>query len=219
MDKAVNSLSNTGLFVLQRKVPPMKNTRSLNIIFLMNGLVFFSPVALLIRTEAGLSLSQFFILQAILSVTIFLFEIPTGKITDIVGYKKTIILSQLMLWIARILLMVAFYEKSMVIFVAEAFIEGIASCFSSGTYSAYMYVLFGESDFLNKSAKADNYGTVGFIISTISYAGIYAFAGMKGLLTGTIISSGIGVIASFFLPEEESVKNHEPEKFMSVIII
>ena len=66
----------------------MKKTGSLNIIFLMNGLVFFSPVALLIRTEAGLSLSQFFILQAILSITIFLFEIPTGKITDIVGYKK-----------------------------------------------------------------------------------------------------------------------------------
>lgn len=190
----------------------MKKTGSLNIIFLMNGLVFFSPVALLIRTEAGLSLSQFFILQAILSITIFLFEIPTGKITDIVGYKKTIILSQLMLWIARILLMVAFYEKSMVIFVAEAFIEGIASCFSSGTYSAYMYVLFGESDFLNKSAKADNYGTVGFIISTISYAGIYAFAGMIGLLTGTIISSGIGVIASFFLAEEESVEKLEPKK-------
>ena len=57
-------------------------------IYLMNGLVFFSPVALLIRTEAGLSLSQFFILQAIFSITIFVFEIPTGKITDIIGYKK-----------------------------------------------------------------------------------------------------------------------------------
>lgn len=180
----------------------------------MNGLVFFSPVALLIRTEAGLSLSQFFILQAILSITIFLFEIPTGKITDIAGYKKTIILSQLMLWIARILLMVAFYEKSIVIFVAEALIEGIASCFSSGTFSAYMYVLFGQSDFLNKSAKVNNYGTIGFIISTISYAFIYAVAGMEGLLTGTIITSGIAVIASFFLAEEERKEKQElPKKF------
>lgn len=191
----------------------MKKTRSLNTIYLMNGLVFFSPVALLIRTEAGLSLSQFFILQAILSITIFVFEIPTGKITDIIGYKKTIILSQLMLWIARILLMVAFNEKSIVIFVAEALIEGIASCFSSGTFSAYMYVLFGESDFLNGSAKADNYGTIGFIISTISYAGIYAVSGMNGLLIGTIISSGIGVISSFLLTKEDNNEKQKPPKF------
>lgn len=32
---------------------------------LFNGLVFFAPVALLVRTTAGVSYSQFFLLQAI----------------------------------------------------------------------------------------------------------------------------------------------------------
>ena len=43
----------------------------------LNGLVFFAPVALLVRTQAGVSEHVFFLLQALLSGVIFLGEIPT----------------------------------------------------------------------------------------------------------------------------------------------
>lgn len=36
-------------------------TDALDLTSLLNGLVFFSPVSLLVRTTAGISLSQFFI--------------------------------------------------------------------------------------------------------------------------------------------------------------
>lgn len=36
-----------------------------------NSLVFFAPVAILVRTRCGITLSQFFILQALLSFGIF----------------------------------------------------------------------------------------------------------------------------------------------------
>ena len=42
-------------------------TDALDLTSLLNGLVFFSPVSLLVRTTAGISLSQFFILQAIMA--------------------------------------------------------------------------------------------------------------------------------------------------------
>ncbi len=38
----------------------------------LNGLVFFAPVALLVRTQAGVSEHVFFLLQALLSGVIFL---------------------------------------------------------------------------------------------------------------------------------------------------
>ena len=47
-----------------------------------NSLVFFAPVAILVRTRCGITLSQFFILQALLSFGIFLFEVPCGLVTD-----------------------------------------------------------------------------------------------------------------------------------------
>ena len=63
-------------------------TDALDLTSLLNGLVFFSPVSLLVRTTAGISLSQFFILQAIMATMVLLTEIPLGKLTRYMKQKK-----------------------------------------------------------------------------------------------------------------------------------
>ncbi len=158
------------------------NIDNLEIMSFLNGLVFFAPVALLVRTRAGINLDQFFILQATLSLVIFLGEIPTGKITDFVGYKNTIVLPQIMFLIARSLILAAFLFKNYYLFFAEAIIEGIAISFTSGTISAYLYQKYDESEYVVKNARVNNFSTAGFIASTIMYAGIYHFFGIEGLL-------------------------------------
>lgn len=170
----------------------------------LNGLVFFAPVALLVRTQAGVSEHVFFILQALLSGVIFLGEIPTGFITDKIGYRKSLILAQVLLLGARSLLLAAFVSRSLVLFVVEAVVEGIAACFTSGTGSAYLYALYGENGYLAKTAHAGNFGTAGFIISTVAYAGIYKISGMEGLLITTVVMDVIAVVCSFFLRSESS---------------
>mgnify|MGYP001120693622 FL=1 len=170
----------------------------------LNGLVFFAPVALLVRTQAGVSEHVFFILQALLSGVIFLGEIPTGFITDKIGYRKSLILAQVLLLGARSLLLAAFVSRSLVLFVVEAVVEGIAACFTSGTGSAYLYTLYGENGYLAKTAHAGNFGTTGFIISTVAYAGIYKISGMEGLLITTVVMDVIAVVCSFFLRSESS---------------
>lgn len=170
----------------------------------LNGLVFFAPVALLVRTQAGVSEHIFFLLQALLSGVIFLGEIPTGFITDKIGYRKSLILAQVLLLGARSLLLAAFVSRSLVLFVVEAVVEGIAACFTSGTGSAYLYALYGENGYLVKTAHAENFGTVGFIISTVAYAGIYKISGMEGLLITTVVMDIIAVVCSFFLRSESS---------------
>ena len=170
----------------------------------LNGLVFFAPVALLVRTQAGVSEHVFFILQALLSGVIFLGEIPTGFITDKIGYRKSLILAQVLLLGARSLLLAAFVSRSLALFVVEAVVEGIAACFTSGTGSAYLYNLYGENGYLVKTAHAENFGTAGFIISTVAYAGIYKISGMEGLLITTVVMDIIAVVCSFFLRSESS---------------
>ena len=170
----------------------------------LNGLVFFAPVALLVRTQAGVSEHVFFILQALLSGVIFLGEIPTGFITDKIGYRKSLILAQVLLLGARSLLLAAFVSRSLALFVVEAVVEGIAACFTSGTGSAYLYDLYGENGYLVKTAHAENFGTAGFIISTVAYAGIYKISGMEGLLITTVVMDIIAVVCSFFLRSESS---------------
>ena len=170
----------------------------------LNGLVFFAPVALLVRTQAGVSEHVFFILQALLSGVIFLGEIPTGFITDKIGYRKSLILAQVLLLGARSLLLAAFVSRSLALFVVEAVVEGTAACFTSGTGSAYLYDLYGENGYLVKTAHAENFGTAGFIISTVAYAGIYKISGMEGLLITTVVMDIIAVVCSFFLRSESS---------------
>ena len=168
----------------------------------LNGLVFFAPVALLVRTQAGVSEHIFFLLQALLSGVIFLGEIPTGLITDKIGYRKSLILAQILLLTARSLLLGAFLSHSVWLFVAEAVVEGIAACFTSGTGSAYLYNLYGEEGYLAKTTHAGNFGTAGFIISTVAYAGIYKVSGITGLLVATVVADLESVVMAFFLKKD-----------------
>ena len=180
----------------------MKKIDNLDVMSFMNGLVFFSPIALLVRTAAGVSVNDFFILQALLSISVFFLEIPTGKLSDKLGHKSTLVLSQIMLLSARILLLVAFVEKSMTFFVIEVFVEGLSVCFSSGTQSAYIYSTETNEIFVSKTAHVANCGTAGFVISTITYVVIYKFYGITGLLLATILANLVAVISSFGLKKE-----------------
>ena len=180
-----------------------------------NGLIFYAPVALLIRTQAGVSNATFFMLQALLSLAIFAGEIPTGFITDKIGYKKSIISAQITMLLSRIILLLAFVFHSIWLFVLEAVMEGIGGCLSSGTCEAYIYSTYGETAFARKSAHSANYGTIGFIISTITYVFIYQYFDMDGLLISTIVSGILAVIFAIGLDEcskkspcETGGKNH-----------
>ena len=166
-----------------------------------NGLIFYAPVALLIRTQAGVSNATFFMLQALLSLAVFVGEIPTGFITDKIGYKKSIISAQITMLLSRITLLLAFAFHSIWLFVLEAVMEGIGGCLSSGTCEAYIYSTYGETAFVKKSAHSANYGTIGFIISTITYVFIYQYFDMDGLLISTIVSGILAVLFAIKLDE------------------
>lgn len=183
-----------------------------------NGLIFYAPVALLIRTQAGVSNATFFMLQALLSLTVFVGEIPTGFITDKIGYKKSIISAQITMLLSRITLLLAFAFYSIWLFVLEAVMEGIGGCLSSGACEAYIYSTYGETAFVKKSAHSANYGTIGFIISTITYVFIYQYFDMDGLLISTIVSGILAVLFAIGLDEcnekspcETGDKNHSPD--------
>jgi len=178
-----------------------------------NGLVFFAPVSLLVRTQAGVSQSMFFLLQALLSAITFLGEIPTGFLTDRIGYKRSLVLSQGILLLARFLLFVGLICKSPVLFSVEAIVEGLSYCFVSGTDSAYVYEVYGTKNYLSKMAHASNCGTAGFLISTVSYVVIYHVFNIEGLLLSTIATSMAAAFFSFKLKKEPSkvIAQKEPQ--------
>ena len=172
-----------------------KATMPLYIVSFFNSLVFFAPVALFVRTRCGITLSQFFYLQVISSLCVFALEIPCGVLTDKIGYKKSLILAQLLLTTVRLLF---FIGDNFYLFALASVIEATSICFESGTTEAYYYTLFGEEKYLKVSSIASSFATASFIISTLLFVPINAFLGMNYLLLFTLFSHIIALIASFF---------------------
>lgn len=183
--------------------------------YFFSSLVFYAPVALLIRTSRGVSISEFFILQAILSFGIFIFEIPFGMITDKIGYKNSIIISHFSMLLARIILLFSF---SFEFFVLEAILEAVGFAFASGTIIGYEYEIIGEENFAVKSSVLGNYSTVGFIASTISFYFMNKYFGQNFLIIFTIISTFISFLFTLFLEKEKSFEKDDTKlNFESIL--
>lgn len=188
---------------LQRKF------KFIEITFFFSGIVFYSPVAMLIRTSRGITVSEFLILQAILSFSIFFFELPLGFLTDKIGYKHSMILSSFFILLARFFLL---FANSFQFFIVEAILEGIHFAFSSGTISSYVYVVFGEEFYAKKSSVLYNFSNIGFLISTVGFFFINKYININYLIIFTILASIISLIFCFFIPKENSIEEDTIDK-------
>lgn len=183
-----------------------KNFKFIEIMFFFSGIVFYAPVAMLIRTGRGISISEFLILQAIVSFSILFFEIPLGCLTDRIGYKYSMILSSFFILVARFFLL---FANSFYVFAFESFLEGIYFAFSSGTISSYLYVIFGEENFAKRSSILQNFSNVGFIVSTVGFFFINKYMNIDYLIIYTIFANITSLIFCFLIPKEKSLEETE----------
>lgn len=183
-----------------------KNFKFIEIMFFFSGIVFYAPVAMLIRTGRGISISEFLILQAIVSFSILFFEIPLGCLTDRIGYKYSMILSSFFILVARFFLL---FANSFYVFAFESFLEGICFAFSSGTISSYLYVVFGEENFAKRSSILQNFSNVGFIVSTVGFFFINKYMNIDYLIIYTIFANITSLIFCFLIPKEKSLEEAE----------
>ena len=187
-------------------VPTGRPLDGLGAVSFFDGLVFFAPVSLLVRTTAGVTVSQFFLLQAAIACTVLAAELPAGRLTDRIGCRSTIVLCEGGFLAARALLLAAFLTRSLPLFVLEAAVEGLAISFESGTRSAYLYLTVPPELYLTRTARVENWGTAGFIASTVCYAGLYALWGLTGLLAATVCTSALAFLSALRLPQEPAHK-------------
>lgn len=177
--------------------------RLLSLLAFFGGLCFYAPVALLVRTQRGITVSQFFILQVILSASILLFEIPAGVLSDRIGHQKTIVLSKGALLAARMMLL---FAEDFWAFGVEAVVEGLAHALASGTQSAYLYGFMKGEEYTVFSAKVSRAGTVGFISSTLAYSVLLRLSDVRGLVAATCVTTVLVLIVACLLPEETERK-------------
>ena len=115
----------------------------------------------------------------------------------------------MLFFLARALLLAAFLARSLPLFVLEAAVEGIAISLESGTWDAYLYGALPPDRYLPKKARMENWGTAGFLVSTLGYVGLYAADGLPALLGATVCASAAAFALSFTLPRETARRERE----------
>ena len=84
------------------KLNNKRNIYLMYIIVFLQGFVFYGPIATVFRENRGVSIYQIFLIESISMILIMLFEVPWGIFADKFGYKKTLVISNFIFFISKI---------------------------------------------------------------------------------------------------------------------
>ncbi|HKM01396.1 MAG TPA: MFS transporter [Sedimentibacter sp.] len=180
------------------------NIRLFYAIALLQGLVFYGPIATLYRQTQGLSVFDITLIESISLIIMIMLEIPWGYVSDKIGYKKTIIICNILYFISKI---VFWKADAFSWFLAERLILSIVLSGLSGCDSAYLYLSVNEKDSKKVFSIYEAMSTTGLICASIIFSVIirndYRLAAFL-----TIISYGISMLLSLFLNEVKPMETH-----------
>ena len=164
--------------------------------------LFFLPVTMLFYGYKGLSMGDFFLVQGIFSLAVFILEIPTGYIGDLFSRKNTLIIGAFV-WIMGYLVWI--FGTGFWAVLSGELIFAIAVSLISGTIEAYLYDLLKkrhkEGIFHKKYAKMKMLSNLILMISTLTGAFIYQFAGPIVPLWISIFLLLCNIIILMLLPD------------------
>ena len=152
--------------------------------YLLKGVLWFMvamPIIVLFFQEHGLSLTEVMILQAIYSLSVALFEIPSGYIADLFGRKQTIALSTVFSFAGY--LVFSFYGGFYAFAIAQILV-GIGGSLMSGSDSALIYDTLLETESKSSYTKIEGRN--------------YAIGNFSEALAGVL--GGFLAVSSIYLP-------------------
>jgi MFS family permease len=113
--------------------------------------LIIGPILVLYMLYKGLNYTEIMLLQSIFSITIMIFEVPTGVIADRISRKFSLLLGTICT-IVGLLIYIA--GKHFLVFALAEFIFGIGRTLKSGSDSALIY------DFLKEKSEESQYHLV-----------------------------------------------------------
>jgi MFS family permease len=131
----------------------------------IDGLAIAAPIFAIFLLSRGLTITQVFTLEAIYGLMVLILEIPTGAISDLIGRKKTLIISSFAVSFGMFVYSQSF---TFVGFLIGEFLVAIGHTLLSGTDTSFLY------DTLKKLKRSSEYKKIfgnansfSFVISSV----------------------------------------------------
>lgn len=184
-----------------------RGLRLLRIGWFFNNFMLVVPVIILVYTQRGISVGDFFLIQGIFRLAAVLFEIPSGYLSDRFSRKRVMIWGAMFTLMGYIVITLAYGFWAIV--VGEALL-GIASALYSGTLEAYTYDLMKrnktQKQFLKEFGSIMTFGSLASFIASILGGALFVAIGGTNVLWVETTLAVLSVVAFLFLPELSEVK-------------
>ena len=174
----------------------------------LQGLVFYSSVSTLYKTSSGITLAQMGVIDGVLSVITVLFEVPWGIVCDCIGYRKTLIISNFVYFLSKV---VYFKATGFGMFLLERVLLGIAIAGLSGCDSALIYLSTDKEKTAGVFGKMSMFGTLGMCVASLSFS-LFFKNDFRGASLWTAVAYFLASLITFFLKDVTEERNKDREK-------
>lgn len=170
-------------------------------IALLQGMVFYAPIATLYRQARGLGIFEITLIESISLAVSLVLEIPWGFVADKIGYRKTILLCNLLYFLSKI---VFWQANGFGMFLLERLMLSVVISGLSGCDSAFLYLSAGETDAMRVFGIYSAMGSAGLLAASAIFSlFLHGDASLSALLT--VLSYGFSLVLTIFSTE---VENH-----------
>ena len=190
-----------------------KNIYLMYAIALLQGMVFYGPVATLYRQAQGISVLQITVIESISLILCFILEFPWGIIADKIGYKRTILFCSVLYFISK----VVFWRASgFPGFLLERVMLSVVIAGLSGVDTAYLYLSCNKEESQRVFGIYNSLGMAGLLFASFLFS---VFVGDNYRLAGflTAISYGAAALLAFGLTEVKKEKE-EASDIQSILL-
>lgn len=188
-----------------------KNIYIMYAIALLQGMVFYSPIATLYRQAQGVTVFQISVIESISLALSILLEIPWGIVADRIGFRKTMIFCSWLYFVSKI---VFWKADGFGGFLAERVMLSVVLAGFSGVDSSILYLSCNGADSQKVFGIYNSAGMAGLLTAAAVFSVFvkdnYALAGFL-----TVVSYGLAALLSLGLAEVNPAKSeqHQPEPF------
>lgn len=186
------------------------NLALMYLIVFLQGFVFYGPYATLYRVNRGIDASQILLIEAIYMVFSIILEIPWGYIADKFGYKRTLIVSNAVLMLSKIVFL---YANTFDAFLFERFLMAVAFSGISGCDHALIYNSIQEKDSTKVFGRYEAAAAIGFLCASLLSSFIVKIS-LDATAIFTIPPHILALIFSFFLID---VNKQSTKKVMNML--
>lgn len=169
------------------------------------GIVLYASISTLYRQARGLSLSEYALIDGFSYIFQLAFEIPFGMLADRIGYKKTLIFSNGLYLLSKVIFWQAYGFSN---FLLERLFFSMALAGLSGLDVSILYLSCRKQESQNIFGRYSAFGTAGMLTGCLIFT-LFLSENYSATALGTVISYSVAFCLSFFIADVRETEEKE----------